>query len=73
MAHVPTSQKILPTDRLMHSFGIDNVLGYVLEAVCTFLGASIVFEDKVLPFNYNVDIPSVLSTIEHLKPTIYAR
>lgn len=92
IAHIPASQEIKPTDRLMHSFGIgnlnclkillfhilrkkalslDNVLGYVLEAVCTFFGASVAFEDKVLPLKHTVNVDSVLSSIQVLKPTIY--
>ncbi|GAN04408.1 acyl-CoA synthetase long-chain family member 1 isoform X1 [Mucor ambiguus] len=50
----------------------DNVLGYVLQAMTCFVGGSIGFEDKVLPNEFNLDVPSVLSAIKEVKPTIYA-
>lgn len=52
---------------------LDNVLGYVLQAVLCYLGGSIVFEDKLRLNEFTIDIPSVLATIEELKPTIYGR
>lgn len=51
----------------------DNVLGYVLQAAACFVGGSIGFEDKVLLNEYNLDVPSVLTVIKEVKPTVYAR
>ncbi|KAI8646630.1 hypothetical protein BD408DRAFT_409991 [Parasitella parasitica] len=70
--HTQMSHKITSKDRLMHSYTIDDVLGYVLQATTCFAGGSIVFEDKVLLNEYNVDVMSVLATIRELKPTVYA-
>lgn len=55
----------------MHSS--DNVLGYILQAVTIYSGGSIVFEDKTLFNEFNLDVESVLSIVRELKPTIYAR
>ncbi|CAO3607277.1 unnamed protein product [Mucor fragilis] len=72
LAHTPLSHKITSKDTLMHSFAIDNVLGYVLQAATCFVGGSIGFEDKVLLYEYNLDVPSVLTAIKEVKPTVYA-
>jgi long-chain acyl-CoA synthetase len=52
---------------------IDNVLGYILQAMTTFVGGSIAFEDKIQFNDFNLDMESVLATIKEFKPTIYAR
>ncbi|EPB91597.1 hypothetical protein HMPREF1544_01519 [Mucor circinelloides 1006PhL] len=72
LAHTPLSHKITSKDTLMHSFAIDNVLGYVLQATTCFVGGSIGFEDKVLLNEFNLDVSSVLSVISEVNPTVYA-
>lgn len=71
-AHLPVNHKLTSKDRTMHSFAIDNVLGYILQALTIYSGGSIVFEDKTLFNEFNLDVESVLSTVRELKPTIYA-
>ncbi|KAK4509611.1 uncharacterized protein ATC70_007964 [Mucor velutinosus] len=72
LGHTPMSHKFTSKDTLMHSFAIDNVLGYVLQAAICFVGGSIGFEDKVLLNEFNLDVGSVLTAIKEVKPTIYA-
>lgn len=49
------------------------MLGYVLQALTTYLGGSIAFEDKISHNDFNLDVETILSTIKELKPTIYSR
>ncbi|KAI7894121.1 uncharacterized protein EV154DRAFT_600251 [Mucor mucedo] len=71
-AHLPASHRITSKDRFMHGFAIDNVLGYILGALCTFMGATLSFEDKI-PYNdFHLNVENVLSTIKGFRPTIYA-
>ncbi|KAI9251096.1 hypothetical protein EDC94DRAFT_697752 [Helicostylum pulchrum] len=70
--HPPNNHKITSKDRLMHSFAIDNVLGYVLQALTTYLGGSIAFEDKISHNDFNLDVETILFSIKELKPTIYS-
>lgn len=52
---------------------LDNVLGYILQALFAFMGGSIAFEDKAMYNHYNLDVENVLSSIKEFKPTVYAR
>ncbi|KAG2198959.1 hypothetical protein INT47_013143 [Mucor saturninus] len=71
-AHLPASHRITSKDRFMHGFAIDNVLGYILGILCTFMGATLSFEDKI-PYNdFHLNVENVLSTIKGFRPTIYA-
>ncbi|KAI8047730.1 uncharacterized protein B0P05DRAFT_601010 [Gilbertella persicaria] len=72
LVHFPSSHKATPKDRLMHSYSIDNILGYVFEAVICYAGGSVVFEDKVLLNEFNLDTSLILPAIYESKPTIYA-
>ncbi|CEG66244.1 hypothetical protein RMATCC62417_02858 [Rhizopus microsporus] len=67
---VPPAQRFTSKDRLMVNLSIDNVLRYVLTAVISFAGGSIVFGSQSTDSN-DADILSYLSMIPQHKPTIF--
>lgn len=58
---------------ILNMLNLDNVLGYILGALCTFMGARLSFEDKICFNNFNLNVENVLSNIKAFRPTIYAR
>ncbi|KAF7729642.1 Long-chain-fatty-acid--CoA ligase 5 [Apophysomyces ossiformis] len=62
--------KITAKDRLMHTYPIDHVFGYVLTGAFCTIGASVAIGHEV-DEEANIDLSSVLATVAEAKPTVF--
>ncbi|KAI8343063.1 hypothetical protein BC941DRAFT_344235 [Chlamydoabsidia padenii] len=65
----PPQEKLTPKDRLMYNLPLDNVFGFVLSSIFSFLGGSIAFGSE---YSASEHLTSYLDIVAATKPTVFA-
>ncbi|KAI8086575.1 uncharacterized protein BX664DRAFT_336179 [Halteromyces radiatus] len=66
---IPPQEKITHKDRLMYNLPLDNVFGFVLSSMFSFLGGSIAFDNE---YSASEHLTSYLDLVVAAKPTVFA-
>ncbi|CAO3624079.1 unnamed protein product [Cunninghamella blakesleeana] len=66
---IPPNEKIQDKDRLLYNLPIDNVFGFVLSSIFTFVGGSIGFNSE---YSASEHLTSYLEIVASAKPTVFA-